>query len=431
MGTDSVAEWPDRWPPPGLAPVASLVPGIEVYAPAPQETDDRSRSFRCSQCGGTIQFDPGQRRLACPFCGAAQDLNVQQVGRAAEQAEFTLAAMARAPSGWGEERREIVCEACGAAVTVAPDVLTTECAFCGSQRVLARDVVPDLVRPMAVIPFAVGRDEMRTRVAAWLSRGWMHPRELRQVRQVRDLVGVYLPYWAFNLRVDARWRAEVGVVHTERYRSGGQWHTRQVIRWYPRSGRVALPVEDHLVPATERVSGVLLERLAPFDLGGLVEYHPGVLAGWQAKSYDLDLPSAWERAKVCIREQARRVCYADIGSHRVRNFEMVADFADERWRYVRLPVYLATCRFRGETYHVGMNGQNGRTAGQKPVAWARVWGVIAAALAPGALLMLAGLLTLAAGGVGALGLVLGFVLLVAGLVAALIIYHKARDAERI
>ena len=431
MDTDIAAQWPDRWPPPGFVPVPSLVAGIEVYAPAPEQAHEQSRSFRCSQCGGTIQFDPGQQRLTCPFCGAAQDLDVQRVGRAAEQSEFTLEAMSRAPSGWGAARREIVCEACGAAVAVAPEALTTECAFCGSQRVLARDVAPERLRPMALIPFAVQPGEMRTRVAEWLSRGWMHPPELRHVRAVRDLVGIYLPYWTFSVRVRARWRAEVGIEHTERYRAGGQWHTRRVIRWYPRSGRVELSVEDHLVPGTERVSRVLLARLAPFDIGGLVEYHPGVLAGWQAKSYDLDLPGAWERAKVEIREQAKRACMADIGAHYVRSFEMTADFADERWRYVLLPVYLATYRFGERTYQVAMNGQTGRVAGQKPVAWARVWAAIAAALAPGVLVMLIGLLTLAAGGIGALGLLVGFMLFGAGLACAWIIFRKAQDAERI
>lgn len=424
----SAALWP---PPAGYVAVPSRVEGIEVFAPAPAQADERSRSYRCRQCGGAIAFDPGVQQLTCPFCGAEQALDVARVGRSAEQFEFTLEALARAETGWGEARRELVCEACGAAVAVPPDLLTSTCAFCGSQRVLARDVTPDTLRPTALVPFALERDQMRTLVSEWLGRGWMHPPELRQVQALQDLVGIYLPYWVFNVAVRADWRAEVGTASTERYRAGREWRTRTVIHWRWRSGRVELPVEDLLVPGTERVSAILLGRLAPFDMHGLVDYHLGVLAGWQAKAYDLQLPRAWDAAKGEIRERAKRACQRDIASAHVRNFRMSADFADERWRYVLLPVYLASYAFEGKMYHVAVNGQNGRVAGQKPVLWLRVWLAIAALLLPGACLGLAGMLTVALGGIGAVGLALGFVLLVAGAVGAVVVFRKARAAEEL
>jgi hypothetical protein len=44
---------------------------------------------------------------------------------------------------------------------------------------------------------------------------------------------------------------------------------------------------------------------------------------------------------------------------------------------------------------------------------------------------LAGLLTLALGGIGIFGLVLGFILLVAGLVGAIFVFQKARASEEV
>jgi hypothetical protein len=76
-----------------------------------------------------------------------------------------------------------------------------------------------------------------------------------------------------------------------------------------------------------------------------------------------------------------------------------------------------------------VNGQTGVVAGQKPVAWLRVWLAIAAMLSPGACLGLLGLLTLAVGGVGIVGLVLGFILFVAGLIGTIIVFQKARASE--
>ena len=420
------------WPPPeGFVPVPSLVDGIELYAPAPKEEPEETRTFKCRHCGGTISYSATQHELTCPYCGRTQELDAEEVGQAAAEFEFTLETMERAQYGWGEERRELVCESCGAVVTVAPDALTSTCAFCGSNKVLARDVAGDVLRPTALVPFVVDQAGCQTQVSQWLGRGWMHPPELRDVRALRELTGVYLPFWTFDAHIGAKWQAEVGTPHTERYYSDGEWKTRTVIKWRWRSGRVHVPINDHQVAGTDRVSQVVLQKVTPFDLEGLVEYDPGYLAGWQAKTYDVQLQEAWEQAKEEMRKRAKRACYRDTGSSHVRNFRMTADFADEHWRYILLPVYLASYRFEDHTFQVMVNGQTGNVAGQKPVAWARVWLAIAAMLAPGAFLGLVGLLTLALGGIGVVGLIAGFILFVAGLVGAIVVFRKAREWEEV
>ncbi|NLE44120.1 MAG: YlaF family protein [Chloroflexi bacterium] len=419
-------------PPAGYVAVPSQVEGVVIYAPAADEETEETQTFRCRYCGGTIAYEPGQQGLACPFCGRKQEIEAEQVGRAAEKYEFTLETMAHALHGWGSERRELVCEACGSVVTVAPMALTSTCAFCGSNRVLARSVVTsDLLRPTALIPFSIDAAQLETRVQAWLGQGWMHPSGLHRSGILRDLVGVYLPYWTFDTDVRADWQAEVGRVHTERYRVGGEWHTRTVIRWRWQSGRVRFQVADLLVAGTHRVSQAILRKVGPFDLEGLATYDPGYLAGWQAKVYDIALHDAWEAAKEQIRENAREACHEDTGSAHVRSLQMAVDFAHERWRHILLPVYLASYRYEGRPFHVMVNGQNGQVAGQKPVDWLRVWLVIAAMLLPGACLGMIGLLTLAVGGIGIIGLALGFILLIAGLVGGFLVLKKARESEEI
>ncbi len=420
------------WPPPeGFVPVPSLVDGIELYAPAPEEEAEETRTFKCRHCGGAITYSATQRQLTCPYCGGSQEITADEVGRAAAEFEFTLSAMERARYGWGEERRELMCEACGAIVAVAPDALTSTCAFCGSNRVLARDVAGDVLRPTALLPFVVDKERCQAQAAEWLGQGWMHPSELRSVRALRELTGVYLPFWTFDADIRADWKAEVGTERTERYHEDGEWKTRTVIDWDWQSGRVHLPINDHLVAGTGHVSRVILGQVTPFDLRELVEYDPGYLVGWQAKAYDVQLQDAWQLAKWEMRERAKSACHDDTGSSHVRNFQMTADFSDERWRYVLLPVYLASYRFEDRAFQVMVNGQTGQVVGQKPVAWLRVWLVIAGLLSPGACLGLLGLLTLALGGIGIVGLALGFILLVAGLIGSIFIFQKARASEEV
>jgi hypothetical protein len=356
---------------------------------------------------------------------------VTTVGRAADEFEFTLPAMSQDHYGWGEDRRELACESCGAVIAISPDALTSTCPFCGSHHVLAREPAEDVLRPTALIPFVVDRERLQGLVRNWLGSGWMHPPELQRIRGLRDLVGIYLPYWTFSARVRADWNAEVGTEETQRYRDGGEWRTRRVLRWHWRAGHVERTIEDRLVAGTARVSARLLGGIAPFELRDLVDYHQGCLAGWQAKAYDIRLREAWATAKQDIRDLIMRACHEDAGSTHVRNLKTVADFDEERWRYILLPVYLASYPFEGRTFQLMVNGQTGKIAGQKPVAWIRVWLATAALLAPGACLGLLGLLTLALGGIGLIGLALGFVLFAAGLVGAVFLFRRAQLAEEL
>jgi len=84
-----------------------------------------------------------------------------------------------------------------------------------------------------------------------------------------------------------------------------------------------------------------------------------------------------------MRERTKQACTSQASSGRIRNFSMNLEFNNESWRYLLLPVYLATYRYGTESYQVVINGQTGQLAGQRPVDWRKIWLVIAALMAPG------------------------------------------------
>jgi predicted RNA-binding Zn-ribbon protein involved in translation (DUF1610 family) len=424
----SLHEWT---PPPGFVSVPSKVPGIQVYAPAPpEEEQDEARTFRCPHCGGTISYSASDRQLTCPYCGYSQEVGAPVVGLAADRFEFTLETLDQAEKGWGVERRVVHCESCNAEFSTDGQTLSTTCPFCGSNRVVARAAVHEFIRPGYLIPFSVDVQQCRKAVREWLGRGWMYPSALRQVDAVDRFVGMYVPFWVFNARIAARWKAQVGHERQRRRYHNGKWETETDIEWRWENGSVGVPVENMLIYGTDKVSAVLLERLYPYNLGQLAVYDAGYLAGWQAQAYDIPLKAAWEIGKERMRERARDACYDDIASSHVRDFSMLADFDQERWRYVLLPVYLTTYAYEGETYHAMVNGQSGEVAGQKPVEWLRVWLAIGLLLLPGVLGGLLGLITLPVG-MGVIVLPIAFFLFVLALLADIAIFVRARAADDI
>jgi hypothetical protein len=355
------------------------------------------------------------------------------VGHSAQDFEFTLETISQSNRGWGIKRQLLHCDACGGDLSLPEGTLSTTCPFCSSNQVNVTTSMEETLRPRFLVPFKVTPEQTKSLATDWLGKGWYHPSELATNTAVRQFSGLYLPFWTFDTKVNAKWRAQVGYEKTERRYNSRQkrWETHTRIVWRWENGRTNLKIDDFLVSgsANKHISHLILDRLHPFHLRDLVTYEPDYLAGWQAQAYETTLTEAWEIGKTAIREQARKACYQKIPSSHVRNFSMNADFTDESWRYILLPIYLAAYKYENEVFQVMINGQTGTVAGQKPVDWMKIWLAIAALLTPGILLGLIGLPLLLVGGVGILAIVLGIILFVVGLICSFILHSKARQSE--
>lgn len=419
-------------PPSTYEQIPSNLDGITVWRPqAEQKEEIAPQTYTCPQCGASTKFNVAAGGIACEYCGYTAQAETKTVGKKAQELEFTVETWEQAQQGWGVERRELHCENCGANLAIAEGSITITCPFCASNKVNVRTASSEVLRPGFVIPFKVQAPQLRPIAKEWLGRGWFHPAELATSAVIDHFTGIYVPYWTFDTHVVARWKAEVGYEKTERYYDHGEreWRTRTKIEWQWESGQIERTIDDLLVSGSSRLSRVILERVKPFNLVELAAYSPDFLAGWQAQAYDVTLPQAWEMGKDIIRQQAKDDCYKDINSRHVRNFSMTADFADEAWRYMLLPIYVTAYRFEGKTFQVIANGQTGNIAGQKPVAWWKIWLAIAALLIPGLCLALVGLPLLLVNGVGVCPIGLGIILLIIGGTIAFKIYQQAVASE--
>jgi hypothetical protein len=201
----------------------------------------------------------------------------------------------------------------------------------------------------------------------------MTPRALSSGAVLDRFTALYLPFWTFDARTAADWKAEVG--HTVTTGTGKNRRTYTV--WHWKNGHVNLTIDDLLVSGTKRVSEIILGKMANFSTSELVGYDPVFLAGISTLAYERNLEAAWEIGRERMRGQTKDACYRDINSSKVRNFSMQMDFNDESWRYVLLPVYVSTYKFEDKTFQVLVNGQTGKVGGQRPVDWVKVGAAVA------------------------------------------------------
>lgn len=415
----------ETFPPPGFIKTESAVSGIVVYKPKPEEEAHQDVvDFRCPNCDGVTAYSTDNGGLTCTYCGYHEAPQNEIVGRQAAEFEFTVETMQRAVHGWGEERKELVCQSCAAHTTLPVSLLTHTCPFCGSNKVVQAKAPQDVLRPRFLVPFVVTTETCRSVMTEWLGSSWMLPKELNRLGRGTEFTPIYIPFWTFDSRARAGWRAEVA----KKVQRGGK--TKTVWRW--ESGSVSRLFDDLLVSGTTKLSRLLLQQVRQYDLGNLVPYEPSYLAGIQAQAYDVTLDDAWTQVRARMREQTRKACRDKASSQRMRNFSMNLDFSDESWRYILLPLYLATFRYGEESYQVLINGQTGKIAGQRPVDWRKVGWAIMGMLTPALLLGLAALIMLALGTAVPEGVtIFAIVFFVFGAVFGLLTFQRAQQMDDI
>lgn len=411
----------------GFVPVPSTLPGITVFAPAPdKEKLDEIVRFSCPQCGGETAYSVGDGGLTCTYCGYHEAPDKDVVGLRAESFEFTVDTVERAVNGWGEARKDLICDACGAHISLPEGALATSCPFCASNNVIHHRAAQDVLRPRFLVPFKIEEQECVKKVKAWLGDSWLVPGDLRRMALVPSFVPMYLPFWTFTARADATWRAQVG--RTETYRRAGKTHRRTVWRW--EDGQVSRGFSNLLVRGTNHVSSYLLGEIGEFNLEDLVPYEAKYLAGMHAQAYEVGMETAWEEARQKMREETKKKCRDQATTNQIRNFSMHLDFADESWRYILLPVYINTYRFENKPYQLLINGQNGKLAGQRPADWRKIALVSAGLMLPGILLFLL-LLLFFSQTFGSGGGFWSFVIFLGGMLIAIGIAYQAQKLDKV
>jgi DNA-directed RNA polymerase subunit RPC12/RpoP len=359
------------------------------------ETEGRkAHKFPCPKCGAEVDFDAEQGTLVCAYCGYKATVPVTEQAIREHSLESALEEMLHAPQemGYGENKRSLKCESCGAINTIDAHIVSTECAFCGSNQVVPQEQVAQVVKPESLLPFQVDRSRAVALFQAWLGRGFFRPNPVKKIAKDAEarLQGVYLPFWTFDAYTSSWWQAEAGFYYTV---TESYWATdedgkrvqrqRQVqkIRWEPASGSLQLAFDDTLVPASQSVQRSMVERIYPFDTAALVPYEPSFLSGWGAEAYTVDLRSGWQTAQQIMGAEVRLACARQVPGDTQRNLQVSTAFSNMTYKHALFPVWIASYRYGGKVYQFLVNGQTGEVQGQAPISWIKVALVVMLVLA--------------------------------------------------
>ena len=339
-----------------------------------------NKIYYCENCGGVMEFDVESQSLKCPNCDTAVPI-LNEKERIVEHS-LTRHAMQTVRA---EEKttQTMECRGCGARIEVDPASTAVECPYCGSSYVLA-EKQEDAIMPDGVIPFQIDKNRVGELFRRWMKGRWLAPGELKHLYQKERLQGVYLPYWTFDAQAEARYTAMGGRNRTvTRKGPDGKEEHRIVTDWYPTSGLVRRTFDDVLVAASHSLDERLLRKAGVFGTQQLASYSPEYFSGYGAECYTVDLDDAHEEALASMENELEELAREDVLRRfdEARDVRVRADFRNETYKHVMMPVYTTAYTYKGKKYHVLINGQSGRVEGDYPKSPAKLAAIAAAVLA--------------------------------------------------
>ena len=346
---------------------------------------------KCSNCGGSLVFDPSSQALRCSQCKTSAAFPSLPEGVAlptlAELDYMTWTSNALSDVV-ALEVRSLRCGSCGATTTLPPNQTSGKCPFCRTPFV-AEAVSQRAIRPQGVIPFALDQTAAGQSFSKWVGKRWLAPRNLALSASGGKLTGIYVPWWTFDAHTTSDYEGTRGVdrtvteSHSVRDAEGNSHQestTRIETDWYPASGTVQVPFDDLLVFAGGGVPAQRATELDPWPWDLLVPFRDELLLGFVSESYRVDLPAGFEAAGRQMEPRIRDEVESDIGGDHQRIKSLDTTYDAVTFKHLLLPVWLNVYQHKGKTFQVLVNGATGEVRGERPYSPLKILALVVAIL---------------------------------------------------
>lgn len=360
------------------------------------DTTEGLSHFQCQGCAAKLEYAPGTKELVCRYCGTKQSIPEAPEAAAGQSAEapaireqdYASAISQVESEAVTEEKLVAACPTCGAETTLGANVVSTLCPYCGSQ-ISGAKASKRQIKPQAVLPFQIKKDEAQKRFKSWVGGLWFAPSALKSQAKAEALQGVYTPYWTYDSEVTTPYQGQRGDYYyiTETYTEveNGQTVTKERTvrhtRWSYASGIVHNSFDDVLILASGSLPKKQAVELEPWNLDALLPYREEYLAGFKTECYALGLKEGFATAVPIMMETVNHSIRRDIGGDEQLISNAAPEFNDITFKHILLPVWLTAFRFQNKVFQVLVNAQTGEVQGERPYSWIKITMAVLAGIA--------------------------------------------------
>ncbi|HUG19401.1 MAG TPA: hypothetical protein VMM56_10510 [Planctomycetaceae bacterium] len=343
-----------------------------------QTTDEgKGRIFPCERCGADLTFHIGDQKLKCPYCGYAKDIELDPEVEIKEQDFHAMLAHLVEQHEHRTEPdsdvNEVRCDSCGGTVVFTGTLTSSSCPYCASP--IQRDDVhraKHRVPVDAVLPFLIDRDLALKNLDDWVQSRWFAPNDFLKNRLEGTFNGVYLPYWTFDSLTFSVYAGQRGEYYYVTVGTGKDQRRERRTRWYSASGQFQRFFDDVLVTASRGLPRNILESLEPWPLHKCLPFTQEVLAGYFARTYDVELNEGFVIGKQRIDVELDRDVRSRIGGDTQQVHSIETRYDGLTFKHVLLPLWLLAYQYKEKSYQVFINAGTGKVQGERPYSWVKI-----------------------------------------------------------
>lgn len=312
--------------------------------------------YKCPNCDTDMVFDSSTGKLHCHSCDYEETIEGYQ------EEYDTFDSYHHTATFGDEEARQYVCKNCAAVLVTDNHTAATVCSFCGSPMILGERISGDYA-PTKVIPFSISKEEATKAFQKWCRKLKFSPKEFTQGNHIKEVTGMYVPFWLYNLR--GQGEARLHCTKTHIYNSGDDQVTET--RHYDVYRQVDLVLRNIPADASIKMADGLMDALEPFDYSGMKEFQTPYLAGFLSEKYSQTdkemLPRVTKRAENYLNEYIENSVQGYATKSFVDRDYHIGQLSSE---YALFPVWMVYYDYEDAEYTFAMNGQTGKLAGDPP-----------------------------------------------------------------
>lgn len=318
---------------------------------------------KCPACNAELKFNPTSQNWVCGYCGSEyklEDLKADETKKEKSDVHRKKAA--------NISYRGYNCPDCGAEIIMDENTSATECIYCGNTAIITERLQGEF-SPKQVIPFRKTKEDAINAFLGYRKGKWFMPKEFLDKKNVEKISGIYIPFYLYDMYVDAR--IDVEATKTKTWSDSSYRYKKTDYYDALRAGNMSfskIPTD-----ASKKFPDDIMDSIEPFDYSGLVDFDASYMSGFLSEKYDLTMDELQERAEKRAKESAEQELFNDItGYNNKRIKSSVATAKKEDASYVLLPVWMLNVKYEDKMYTLAMNGQTGKFIGNVPISKKKV-----------------------------------------------------------
>lgn len=320
--------------------------------------------YKCPNCGGELKFAPEKQGFACEWCGSDFTADEIIASEREQPASVTHSESEAEPHDYSDETDVYVCGSCGAEIICGHDTAATFCYYCHNPVSLSGRLSGDF-RPEMIIPFKINRESALEHFKANCKGRWFLPTDFLSSSQLEKMVGLYVPYWLTDCKVNSELSGEGRIVNTHRH--GDVIYTNT--KYYAVERRAEINYIKVPADGSKKIDDNLIEAIEPFSYNELTDFSMAYLSGFYADKYDAGKEDVLPYIKQRLADASEQILKDDINGYTYIDVRRKnTDLLNIKWHYALLPVWFMTYNSKGKMYLYAMNGQTGKVSGKYPIS---------------------------------------------------------------